>query len=378
MNQYLRAARELRALIASDAAEADGAPMPRTSVDGLVAADLFGIMSPREIGGAELPLVDVIEIFAEVARADGSAGWCHMAGASAIAYFAAYCPDSFVREVFSSRVPLAAGQFFPNGTAVRDGGGYRISGKYQFGSGIQHAEWVAVGAFATPDGSGGQAEMICALMPAEQARIKGNWEVLGLQSTASYDYDVEDVWVDEAATFRLLTPTRHRGGLIYELGVLPLTAVGHAGFAIGVVRRALDELRSIAKSKHRMGASSSLVESEYFLRELGTLEGRARAAKAWILESFSGLEEHVRATGECDPLLANEVRQATVHATQDGADVVRTAYLLAGTSALRKGGLERCFRDIHAGSQHFFASPTPTLDFARDLMKSAPDSPLDA
>ena len=195
--------------------------------------------------------------------------------------------------------------------------------------------------------------------------------MLGLQATASYDYDVTDVYVPKSATFKLLAPTRHRGGPIYELGVLPLTAVGHAGFAIGVVRRALDELVAIARSKHRMGAASGLADSEYFLHALGTLEGRFRAAEAWVRQSFARLERSVTDTATCDPVRANEARQATVHVTQDGADIVQDAYRLAGTSALRKGPLERCFRDIHAGSQHFFASPTPTLDFARDVMAGA-------
>jgi hypothetical protein len=57
---------------------------------------------------------------------------------------------------------------------------------------------------------------------------------------------------------------------------------------------------------------------------------------------------------------------------------VRQAYLLAGTTALRDGPLQRCFRDIHAGSQHFFASPASTLAYASDLMAATPDSALQA
>ena len=367
--EHLRAARKLRPLIDRNAARVDGAPMASESVDALVQAGLFGIMTPRELGGLELPLLDVLDIVAEVAWADGSSAWCLMAGASTAGYFGAYCPDEFVRKAFAAGIPLVAGQLFPNGTVVHDSGGYRITGKYQFGSGINHSDWAAVGALTTPfDNSGEQAEMISAMMPIDRAEIKGNWEVLGLQATASYDYDVTDVRVAKSATFKLLTPTRHRGGVVYELGVLPLTAIAHAAFAIGVVRRALDELVIIARSKHRMGASSSLAESDYFLNELGTLEGRFRAAEAWVRESITAMERNILETGAGDPILANAVRQATVHVTQDGADIVRGAYRLAGTSALRKGPIERCFRDIHAGSQHFFASPAPTMDFARDLM----------
>ena len=51
---------------------------------------------------------------------------------------------------------------------------------------------------------------------------------------------------------------------------------------------------------------------------------------------------------------------------------------VVGTSGLRNGPLQRCFRDIHAGTQHFFASPAATLDLGRDLMASAPDRAIDA
>ena len=95
-------------------------------------------------------------------------------------------------------------------------------------------------------------------------------------------------------------------------------------------------------------------------------------------DSHTSAEQTVLAGGAPDPVEINATRQATVYVTQEAADIVRQAYLLAGTTALRAGPLERCFRDIHAGSQHFFASPSVTLDMARDLMSAAPDSGLDA
>ncbi|WP_455429579.1 hypothetical protein, partial [Neorhodopirellula lusitana] len=89
------------------------------------------------------------------------------------------------------------------------------------------------------------------IFPVADAQVTGNWDVMGLTSTASYDYTVADVEVPANATFNLFDVTRHRGGPMYELGVMGLTAAGHAGFAVGVVRRALDELGSIAKTKVR-------------------------------------------------------------------------------------------------------------------------------
>jgi hypothetical protein len=83
-------------------------------------------------------------------------------------------------------------------------------------------------------------------------------------------------------------------------------------------------------------------------------------------------------SGKADPAELRALRQAVVHVTQEGADIVRQIYLLAGTTALRDGPLQRCFRDMHAASQHFMASPGPTLEFAQGLVTGAPGSALDA
>jgi alkylation response protein AidB-like acyl-CoA dehydrogenase len=308
-------------------------------------------------------------VFAEVARADGSTGWCLMAGASAVAYFGAYCDDDFVAKLFADGVPLVAGQFAPNGSGETEDGGYRVTGNYQFGSGLHYAEWVGAGFLvAPPQGSDDPARYLFGVVPKEEVDLRGNWDVLGLEATASWDYGLRGAFVPEGATFLFAAPTRRRGGPVYELGVIAQTAAGHAGFALGVTRRALEELRAVARTKVRMGASSFLVDDPRFLQSLGTLESRFRAAEAWVREAFARVENTVVETGRIDLVQNNEVRQATVHVTQEGADIVRQAYLLAGTTALRQGPLQRCFRDIHAGSQHFFASPASTLDFARDLM----------
>ena len=368
MNAALDAARDLFDTIESNGVETGTDPVPEETVDALVGAGLHAIAAPQAVGGGELSLVDQIDVYAEVSRADGSAGWCLMANAMTIGFFGAWAGDSFADTLFADGVPLAAGQFAPNGVAVAADGGYRITGDYQFGSGVRHSSWIGAGTLFQPDG-GGDAQILFALLPADEVELDGNWEVLGLESTASWDYHVRDVHVPADATFDFFAPVRRRGGPMYELGVICLTAAGHAGFALGVGRRAIDELRAVAQDKHRMGAASPLRDSERFLTELANLESRFRASSAWVREAFTAVEVPLGDDGAgADDALINVARQATVFATQECADIARQAYLLAGTTALRDGALQRAFRDLHAGAQHFFASPSATLDMGRDLL----------
>ena len=373
---YLDRARELRSLIDENAAKTDGMPIPQETVNALVDAELHKVMVPAAVGGLELPVNDCIDIWTEISRADGSVGWCLMASCAATAYFAAWCPDEHIERMFADGVPMSAGQFAPNGTATPDGDGFRLNGRYSFGSGINHAQWAGAGVF-TEEPEGVDPRFLFAIYPVEKAQITGNWDVMGLQATASYDYTLEDVYVPAISTFDMFDLTVYRGGPLYKLGVMPLTAAGHAGFAIGVVQRGLDELYSVARSKQRMGDATPLAQSDRFIYEIGELESRFRAARGWLHDTFATAERNVVETGEVDPMDVILTRQATVFVTQEGADILRRAYLLAGTDALRSGALQRAFRDIHAGTQHVFAGSGPALELGRALLESAPGNPLD-
>ena len=147
-----------------------------------------------------------------------------MAGATAACFFGAYCPDSFTDEMIAGGVvPVVAGQFAPNGTAVPNGDMYRLTGKYSFGSGVAHADWVGGGAFTAPP-EGEQAEFRLMMMPRSEVELLGNWDVLGLRATSSYDYSI-DADVPAHATFEFFSPTRYRGGPMYDLGVIILTEI---------------------------------------------------------------------------------------------------------------------------------------------------------
>ena len=204
--------------------------------------------------------------------------------------------------------------------------------------------------------------------PVEQAELRGNWDVLGLRATQSVDYGVAGVRVPASHTFDFFAPTVHRGGAVARLGVLPLTAVGHAAWALGVTRRVLDELL-VAAGRVRMGAATSIGDSDHGLITIARLESQYRAGRAWVLEVCEQAEAECRASGDfLSAETGNLVRQACVHVNQGGAEVAQQAYLLAGTSALRDGALQRGFRDLHAGAQHFFASNAASLDWARGLL----------
>ena len=364
---------------AGSAAGAAQRTLPRESVDALVAARLFELLVPRCLGGLESDLATALAVFEEVARADGSAGWCLMAGATSSALAAAYTGDAAAKEMFEGRRGVIhAGQLAPRGSARVENGGYRVSGSWSFGSGAPHATHLMGGCIGLADGGAprmlpnGFPEILAVCVPRERALLRDNWHVVGLEGTGSIDYAFEDVLVPSDYAFPLLSTPPRRGGPRYRLGVLGITAAGHAGFAMGVGRRALDEIRKIALGKTRLG-QTRLAEQESFQSALARHEARLRAARAWCFEAFGAAEAEAASGGEIAQATRALVRLAATHVTEAAADAAEFAYRAGGSDALRiPSPLQRAWRDIHAGTQHLFVDERTWIDAARVLLGLAP------
>jgi alkylation response protein AidB-like acyl-CoA dehydrogenase len=346
-------------------------------VDALRDAELFWILVPRELGGAEASVVDALGVFEELAYADGSTGWSTMANATSSAFAAIYTGDEAAKTMFGPNGRgIHAGMFGPVGTARATDDGFAVSGNYQFGSGCAHATWIAAGtqevdAGGTPlnDDVGLPALRIVFLRP-EQVTMRGNWEVLGLQGTGSYDYTVDDQFVEEEFSFPLLTATARRGGPGYNLGLFGIVASGHGGFALGVGARALDEILVIARTKQRMYQGSPLGDEQLFQHDFAMRDAAMRSARAYVIDVFGEAEAEAIAGGAPSLVLQQRMRQATTYATRVAADAARFAYTWAGTGALRGGVLQRCFRDIHAGTQHIYVDNNTLTAYTQALLSS--------
>jgi alkylation response protein AidB-like acyl-CoA dehydrogenase len=376
----LTTARSLAAIVeaGADRSEAQGYLADET-VAALRGSGLFSILLPREVGGLEADPMTAIEVIAEISRADGSAGWTLMAGVVTNAIAAAYFGDDAIEAMFGAGTDVVcAGQFAPRGEAHPEGDGFRVHGRFGFGSGARHADWLFGGFRLIRDGRPEQLEnglpnVLGVCVPAARASLDGNWNVMGLTGTGSYDYEIPDQHVPAGFTFPLFVAGPRRGGPLYRLGIHGLTALGHAGYALGVGRRALDELAELAGCRKRLG-SETLVSQESFQRDFAVAEASFRAARAYITGAFTDLYR-AAATDEITLEQRADSRMATTWATRTAADVTRFAYLKAGSDGLRSPSLiQRCFRDMHAGSQHLFVDENTFVDAARVLLGTAEPS----
>jgi indole-3-acetate monooxygenase len=360
----LETARRMTPLIESEATAAEAAGrMTQPVVDAFTESGLFALMVPAALGGAEADVVTTLEVLEEVCRADGSTGWSLLANVTSTAFAAAYCSDAAVKEMFEGDLPpVHAGQFAPRGTATTVDGGLRVSGRYSFASGSDHAGYLAGGAI---DDNG---RMLAMFVPKDRAVLLGNWDVLGLAATHSVDYEIPEQVIDAGWTFPLLEAEPRRGGATYRLGVLSITAVGHCAFALGVGRRALEEIIGIAGRKHRMGADA-IRDQQLFQHDLAVHDAAMLAARSFAYDAFDEAQATVDAGSLPSVEQTQRLRQATTYATRVAADATRFAYTWAGSDALRNPSvLGRCFRDISAGTQHLFVDNSTLTQVAKMLL----------
>lgn len=326
------------------------------AVAALQGAGFFGLLVPRCFGGYEADPATALQVIETVSEAEGSTGWVLMACNVGTGSAAGYLPRAGAETVFGKRIPIIAGEGAPKGRAEPDGRGFRLTGRWSYGSGVLHTEWLHTGGIVWENGRPVGARTF--IVPTARAKFLGNWDVLGLKGTGSIDYGLEDVYVPEEFTHSPNALVAEQGGSLYRLGIVGMSPLGHTGFTLGLGRRILDELRALVHAPS--GRPSPLAEfggGESFQENFAAAEGKYRAGRAFCYEVW----RDVAATLERDEPLSQRqftlMRLALRHVTDAVAEVAAFAYRMGGGVALRSGILNRCFRDMCGATQHRIVSP---------------------
>ena len=289
-----------------------------------------------------------------------SAGWCLMIGATSVSLPGIFLPDSVVGQVFEGdRVPRAAVAFMPTCTATPVDGGYLLSGRWAFASGVRHSQWLSAGLVVTPEGGTPADLFFC--FPTESAQIHDNWQVLGLQGTGSCDFSVCELFVPREFVWDSYDTPPQRGGPVGHMGMPAYVANEHVAFALGVARRALDIITEVAGTRRRgFTPSPSLLGSRStFQRDLGECDMKLQAVQALSREVFEEAYATVSAGYTIDPQFHAKTRSVATYATDVAVEVVSIAFRYSGGSAIYlSNSMQRCLRDIETAAQHLMVSST--------------------
>ena len=357
--ECIERARNLGPLITEHAAESERlGQLSKTVVDAFHDAGLFRALLPTKMGGFDLTIAQQCEVAEQIARFDGATGWNFAIGSGgpAIANFIAH--EAF-ENIFSDRRALVAGSLAPIGnSAAPCEGGFRYTGKATYASGSAQATWMAACGVEIVNGApqivNGIPKMRAGIFPIKFAKILSTWSVSGLRGTGSNDVAFENVFVPAGYTFEFPNPKStwqtgpfSRIPLMIQLGNV-LAAVG-----LGIARHAIDALKELAIAKVPLGTTASLRERPIAQIQLGEAEGTLRAARSYLYASIGEIWKRSETDEPFDVDALASARMASVTAGKLATRAVDLVYDAAGISSLQTAlPIERCWRDIHAVTQH--------------------------
>ena len=216
------------------------------------------------------------------------------------------------------------------------------------------------------------------MFPVPEGCIHDNWHVTGLEGSGSNDISVNGLFVPEAFTWDPTVWESKRGGAIYRMGRPGFVANEHSGVALGIARRALDEIMEAAPSKTRGNPPArSLADREAFRGAVAECDFSLRSARALAHEVFEAAYQTTLKGQVPDAAAQAEMRAVSAYVTSAAVEVATTAFRYAGGSAIQRSNmLQRCLRNINAAAQHFMVSDTALENYGACLLDQSDVNPM--
>jgi alkylation response protein AidB-like acyl-CoA dehydrogenase len=348
--------------------------LPADVVAGLRQAGVFRLWMPRELGGLEAGPEPVLRVVETLSAADGSTGWCAATGLASNVV-GAFVPELGARTLYPTGQEMAGGALMPGGRAIpQPDGSYLVTGRWSFGSGVQHCDWVVGGAVVAADGP---PEVRAVVMPASQIEFLDDWDVVGLQGTASVDFRAEGIRVPAEHT---LAPDRVSPWPAGPMWRIPLTSLLFpvlAAVPLGLARRAVSELRELAQVKTPFRSGRLLADREVVQAGLARATALIESGHHYLQVGMQALWQAGAAGQPPTVEQRAQARLAAVHATAGAAEAVLLCYRNAGSTALHQSNpLQRLLRDVNAATQHYGISAVGYEMAGRALLGMEPDPGL--
>ncbi len=355
----------VRALVPDLAAQAAESERLRRPTDAAIRmleeTGVFRMMVPRAYGGLELDLDTFLEVGLTLGEADASLAWV---ACFCIEHNWMLCqfPESFQRELYTGRSHvLVPAVIAPTGQADGEDGGYRLRGRWQWGTGVMHASWVIVGGWGglTPGAEPTPANLRFFALPIEEVKVDDTWYVDGMVGTGSNDIVVDGAFVPAERTVQIVEMVEGRGtgarlhaAPLYHTPMIPILIMAASMPVLGQARAAVRGFRERLLTHARPGpvpikqgdkpaaqirlarAAIEIHQAELLLRDVAN-EVRARRNQATRLERASWV-----ARGG--------------HAIHQARQVLQDLSEASGASAhFQKHALQRALRDANIATCHF-------------------------
>src|SRR5881296_2850673 len=361
----VRTAAALRSVIRGYRNEIERAQqLPKTLVEQFHAAGFYSLVIPRALGGFQVDPLTYLRVVELLAEAAGSVGW-NLANNSIGQLVTLGLPDEGVHEIYAhgADTVIAGTAVMGGGRAVPVDGGYRVTGRWPFGSGCQESSWM-LGSFQILDGGqsrrspdGTSVYWRGVFARSEAQIVEGSWDVSGLRATGSFDWTVDDVFLPERRTMvhagvPLDNQWSRWPGISYALPAQAWLGPHHSAVITGIARAGIDALIELAAGKTPRGRTARLCDSPQVQDAIGRADALLNAGRAYRTAMVTEIWNTV-ATGEATTLEQRaRCRLAAVHAADSARQAMDLMYRHGGsTSYRRESRLAECWSDLQVVGQ---------------------------
>jgi 3-hydroxy-9,10-secoandrosta-1,3,5(10)-triene-9,17-dione monooxygenase len=334
--------------------------IPDETIADLRASGLFRVLQPKRVGGAELPYDALVRITAILARGCGSTAWVY-ANLANHDFMLAMWPEQAQNEVWSDSSDQLIGSalMFPPGRATKVEGGYRLSGRWKFSSGIDACTWTMLGGIASADGELPDYRVF--LVPQGEYDTIDTWHAAGLKGTGSKDVVVSDIFVPQHRTLAVADMkgcgapgAQINTAPLYRLPVFDMFPYVVAATALGLAQGAVDVF--VEETRHRVTSYTTTLMSDHATTQLrlGEAASAVEAAELLLIANCEAAMEAAEASRV--PTIAEKIRLR-----RDGAYAARLCTRAVDLLFEAGGGeflyedkpMQRMFRDVHAAQSHY-------------------------
>ncbi|MGY3489765.1 alkylation response protein AidB-like acyl-CoA dehydrogenase [Bradyrhizobium sp. USDA 4011] len=352
--RVLEAVQALAPLIAAQRNAFDsGRRLPDAVFAALADAGLFRLWLPQALGGPELSPFAFMRVVEAASALDGSVGWLVGNGAG-MSRIGGYLDEAVAREWYADPRAFVASATGAVGTASAVAGGYRLSGRWPFGSGAHHATRFMVLASVRPDDPA--SPLLCCYPGRADVTILDNWHVSGLRGTGSCDFEARDIFVPAAHAHPFLGLRPTQPGLLYRMPPSSVFAWSICGVPLGIASGAMTSFTELAKG--RSGNRAALSDREIVQATVGRTRAMLRAARAFLVDAMTELMAATDTGGQRLVEARADIRIANAHAAEIATSVTEMLAASAGAVAIFETcALERAVGDVRAAAKHIAMSP---------------------
>lgn len=333
--------------------------VPPATRDDLIAAGFARMLQPARYGGLEADFVAVVDILPRIGRGCAATGWC-LAQYMGHAYMVAQWPLAAQDEVWAEPGNLLAGILIPLlGRARKVDGGYRLSGRWPFVSGVDACDWCILSGMV--ESGDGDAEERYFLVRRRDLTLHDTWHTVGLRASGSHDVSVDDMFIPAHRTLALehLKGGPTPGNAVHMAPIYRMPSYMKFGILIssaslGMAEGMLDHYCDfIAGHAALMTGKTSRLDP---LQHLKVAEARVclNAAHALARATCAEIAAHVAAGTLPSDLERTRYR---AHGAHNGRQAWHVANLVwdavMGRGVYESSPLARSYRDLATASRHF-------------------------